>query len=529
MIDGGNFRKCALPLASLAMLAVAAAAHAQPDAKAVRESTVQIVIMDEKGEVRRVGSGFAVADDGQVLTAAHLVLDERRIVAVPLTTGAELVARVVSLDERTDLALLAVNGLDLPPFKLAKDGFAPGRLVYSAGVWSDSGEPLLVASASTEVPASLAEGAVGELGEVPAKDALPAVTLIEHNAMIPAPGYGGPLLNECGEVVGINRGAPGVASRRLRRGQAPEGATHASGTVAMVALLQPAGVAFIQSDASCAEARAEAEARAAEAQAEAEEAQAQAEEATVEAEEKGQQLEQRQKELETAEERVSELEKRYEEAVRTGAAEADSLRTELESARGEQEAAQTAVANLEDELAALLAQRVQEAEAERRRLIAIVAVAGVLVALIIAVAVVVHRRRSEELAHAQQQAAHAQQEAQRARTEAEAPDFPDCLLVGETGAGLPVSVKLPGSLLAREGAVIGRSPRQATFLVDDKTLSREHARLFGEDGVLYIEDLDTTNGTWINGRRIPSRAPTPLTEGDALELGAVKVQVVWRG
>ena len=522
MIDGGNFRKWALPLALLAMLALAAAAHAQPDAKAVRESTVQIVVMDEKGEVRRVGSGFAVADDGRVLTAAHLVLDEGRVIAVPLTTGAELVARVVSLDERTDLALLVINGLDLPPFKLAKDGFSPGRLVYSAGVWSDSGEPLLVASASAEVPASLAQGAIGELAEVPAKDAFPAVTLIKHNAMIPAPGYGGPLLNECGEVVGINRGTPGVASRRLRRGQAPKGATHASDTAAMVALLQPAGVAFTQSDASCAEARVEAEARAAEAQ-------AQAEAATVEAEEKGQQLEERQKELETAEERVSELEKQYKEAVRTGAAEADSLRTELESARGEQEAAQTAVANLEDELAALLARRVQEAEAERRRLIAIVAVAGVLVALIIAVAIVVHRRRSEELVHAQQQAAHAQQEAQRVRTEAEVPDFPDCLLTGETGAGLPVSVKLPGSLLAREGAVIGRSPRQATFLVDDKTLSREHARLFGEDGVLYIEDLDTTNGTWINGRRILSRAPTLLAEGDALELGAVKLQVVWRG
>ena len=522
MIEGRGFRTVRLRLAVLAMSAVAAAAHAQPDPEAVREGTVQIVVMNDQGEVRRVGSGFAVAQGGQVLTAAHLVLDERRVVAVPLTTGAELVARVVSFDERADLALLAVNGLDLPPFKFAKDGFAPGRLVYSAGVWSDSGEPVFVASASAEVPASLAQGAVGELGEIPAKDPLPAVTLIQHNAMIPAPGYGGPLLNECGEVVGVNRGAPGVASRRLRRGQAPEGVTHASGTIAIVAFLRAAGVAFTQSDASCIEARAEAEARAAEAQ-------AQAEEATVEAEETGQELEQRQKELETAEERVSELEKQYQEAVRTGAAEADSLRTELESARGEQEAAQTAVANLEDELAALLARQVQESEAEGRRLIAIVAAAGVLVALIIAVAVVVHRRRSRELVHAQQQAADAQQEAQRARMEADAPDFPDCLLTGEMGGGRPASIKIPGSLLAREGAVIGRSPRQATFLVDDKTLSREHARLFGQDGVLYIEDLGATNGTRVNGRQIPPRTPVPLMEGDALELGAVKVQVVWPG
>ena len=515
--------KGAMRLAVFAVAAsLAAATHAQPDAEAMRKSIVQIVIMGEKGEVRRVGSGFAVAQGGQVLTAAHLVLGERRVVAVPFATGAELVARVVRPDERADLALLAVNGLDLPPLELAKDGFAPGRLVYSGGVWSDSGELLLVASAGVEVPASMAQGAVGKHDEVPAEDALPAVMLIQHNAMIPIPGYGGPLLNECGEVVGINRGAPGVAARKLRRGQAPEGVTHASGATAIVALLQLAGVEFTQSDASCVEARMEAEARAAEAQ-------AKAEEAAVDAEEKGQQLEQRQKELETAAERVSELEEQYEEAVRTGAAEADSLRTNLESARGEREAAQIAVANIEAELATLQAQRIQEAKAERRRLIAIVAVATVLVVLIIVAAIIFHRRRSQELALAQQQAAHAQQEAQWAREETGAADFPDCLLTGETDAGRPVSIKVPGSLLAGKGAVIGRSPRQATFLVDDKTLSREHARLFGADGVLYIEDLATTNGTRVNGRQIPSRTPVPLTEGDALELGAVKVQVAWPG
>ena len=511
-------------------------------------SIVQIVIMGENGEVKRVGSGFAVATGGQVLTAAHLVLNESRIIVTPLATGAELVARIIHSNERSDLALLAVNGLSLPPLQLAKDGFAPGRLVYSTGAWNPSGESLLVASADGLVSVAIASGAVGEHSEIPTEAGTPAVGLIQHNAMIPAVGYGGPLLNECGEVAGVNRGSPSLSVWRLRRGQAPDDVVFAANVAAVAGLLQPAGTAFAQSETSCAEARAVAQAQAdqaqtqadqaqtqaelAQAQAEqaqtqAEQAQAQADEAARQAEEKGQQLEQRQQELEAAEARVNDLEEQYQEAVRTGATEAESLRTNLVGARGERDAAQAAVALLENDLAALREQRAQEAKAERRRLTAIGIAAVLVVSLAIIFAVLVHRKRTQEVARAQQEAAHAQQEAQRARAEAHVPDFPDCLLTGETGEGRPVSVKMPGSLLAGDGVVVGRSPRRSTFLVDDETMSREHARFFAEDDSLCIEDLDTTNGTQVNGRRVQPRTSTPLREGDVVELGAVRMQVAW--
>ena len=513
-----------------------------------RNSIVQIVVMGENGEVNRVGSGFVVAAGGQVLTAAHLVLNESRIIVVPLATGAELVARIIHSNERSDLALLAVNGLGLSPLQLATDGFAPGRLVYSAGAWNPSGESLLVASADELVPAAIAGGAVGEHSEIPAEADTPAVGLIQHNAMIPAAGYGGPLLNECGEVAGVNRGPPDMPIWRLRRGQAPEGVVYAANVAAIAGLLQPAGIAFAQSETSCAEARAvaqtqaeqaqtqadqaqtqaeQAQAQAEQAQAQAEQAQAQADEAARQAEEKGSQLEQRQQELEAAAARVSDLEEQYQEAVRTGAAEAESLRTNLDGARGERDIAQAAVASLENDLAVLQAQRAQEAEAGQRRLIAIVVAAAFVVLLVIIVAVLAHRKRLQELAHAQQQAVHAQQEAQRARAEAHVPDFPDCLLSGKTGEGRSVSVKMPGSLLAGDGVVVGRSPRHSTFLVDDETMSREHARFFAEGDSLCIEDLGGTNGTQVNGRQVQPRTPVPIREGDIVELGAARVRVSW--
>ena len=505
----------------------------QENAGRVRGSIVQIVVLGQNGEVKRVGSGFVAAAD-RVLTAAHLVLDENRIVAVPLTTRTELVARIIHWDERSGLALLAVNGLNLPALSFAKDGFAPGRLVYSVGVWSASDESLLVASADEEAPLATAEGAVGEHGEIPAAVGAPAVGLIRHNALIPAAGYGGPLLNECGEVAGVNRGPPGTSIWRLRRGQAPEGVVHAAEATAIAGFLQPVGIAFTQSETSCVAAREEAEAQAAaalvqaeQAQTQAQQAQVQADEAARQAEEKGRELEQRQQELEAASARVSDLEEQYQEAVRTGAAEAESLRANLDGARGERDAAQATVAALENDLAALEARRAQEAQAERRRLMAIVITAVVVVLLVIIFAVLAHRKRVQELAHAQQQAAHAQQEVQRARAEASVPNFPDCLLTGETGEGRPVSLKMPGGLLIGDGVVVGRSPRHSTFLVDDKTMSREHARFFAEGGSLYIEDLGTTNGTQVGGRQLQPRTPVALREGDLVALGAMRAQASW--
>ena len=533
---------CTLARCALATVAlVATFSHAQPDINALRPSLVQVVVMDRNGEVRRVRSGFAISDAGHVVTAAHGVRNEDRVVVVPLDSGAELVARVVHANERADVALLAVNGLEQQPLSLAKDGFAPGRLVYAAGVWGDEGQDVLVAQATHDVPAATAEGAVGQHGEIAAASGQPAVSLVLHNAMIPAAGYGGPLLNECGEVAGVNRGAPNVPNWRLREGRAPETVVHSAAASAIAGLMLPAGIAFSQSDASCMEARAAAEAQAAQARAEAEaavtEAQAQAQAAAQQAEEKDAALQARQEALQEAESRVAELQARYDDAVNTGAAETGALQAELDGARTEREAAQAAVSAMEDELAALRAEREAEAQANRTRFIVAAVVVALLAAIVAIVVVAVLRRRSRALESAQQQAARAKQEAERAQQQAEGvqaaanappPTLADCLLTGNADGGQPVSIKIPGSLLAGEGAVIGRSPRNATFLIDDETLSREHARVCYEpEAGLQIEDLHSTNGTRLNGRQLRSGTPTRMANEDTVELGGVKLRVVW--
>lgn len=54
----------------------------------------------------------------------------------------------------------------------------------------------------------------------------------------------------------------------------------------------------------------------------------------------------------------------------------------------------------------------------------------------------------------------------------------------------------------------------------DSKVSRKHARILSRDGVYFIEDLGSTNGTFINrGRRLLPGTPQVLTEGDEIIVG----------
>jgi pSer/pThr/pTyr-binding forkhead associated (FHA) protein len=56
-------------------------------------------------------------------------------------------------------------------------------------------------------------------------------------------------------------------------------------------------------------------------------------------------------------------------------------------------------------------------------------------------------------------------------------------------------------------------------------VSRRHARLYTEDGMVYIEDLDSTNGTFLDNERLTPYVPQRLEDGDVLMLGTMKICV----
>jgi len=75
-----------------------------------------------------------------------------------------------------------------------------------------------------------------------------------------------------------------------------------------------------------------------------------------------------------------------------------------------------------------------------------------------------------------------------------------------------------------ERVSIGRSPDAGVFL-DDVTVSRNHALLVRRRDGLYIDDLGSLNGTYVNRRRIESHR---LGDGDEIQVGKYKLSYLER-
>jgi FHA domain len=81
-----------------------------------------------------------------------------------------------------------------------------------------------------------------------------------------------------------------------------------------------------------------------------------------------------------------------------------------------------------------------------------------------------------------------------------------------TAAGLPAGAAYDLS----EGALLGRGDA-ADIRLEDTFASARHARLVPEGDVVVLEDMGSTNGTFLNGE--PLRGPQPLHVGDSIRIG----------
>jgi len=59
--------------------------------------------------------------------------------------------------------------------------------------------------------------------------------------------------------------------------------------------------------------------------------------------------------------------------------------------------------------------------------------------------------------------------------------------------------------------------------LDDNYASQIHARIFTRDGQLYVEDLGSTNGTYLNRRKVS--APMVVSGGDRIQIGSTVMEV----
>jgi len=102
-------------------------------------------------------------------------------------------------------------------------------------------------------------------------------------------------------------------------------------------------------------------------------------------------------------------------------------------------------------------------------------------------------------------------------------------VAGQTGITLP-EMAVTQSLLIQAGDqrhmfhAEFTAGRQGTLAISDEFASNQHARFTTAHGLWYIEDLGSTNGTWLNRRRI--HGTQRLKKGDKIKIGRTVMTVV---
>ena len=153
---------------------------------------VVVVLADLGDGSASVGTGVLFTQDGYLITNYHVV-EGGQACTVALDNGRGYEAKYVAGDADSDLAVLKVEGLDLPAAVFGdSDLLTVGDKVYAIG------NPLGV-----ELRGTLTDGIVSAIDrdvEVEGR----TMTLLQTNAALNSGNSGGPLINEYGQVVGIN-------------------------------------------------------------------------------------------------------------------------------------------------------------------------------------------------------------------------------------------------------------------------------------------------------------------------------------
>ena len=445
-------------LATVALSVVAGPTSAQPpDLGAIREQVVIVRAFDAMGRALGDISGFAVGGGFVAASAALLVGAEDVMVVLPETRD-EFPVSVVVLEQRSGVAVLRAEGQEAEGLRFAATDAEPeqGHRLYLPGFAPDG------TIAEQVSPGSISELRIIEPTAVGERDVL----LYRHNALATARQYGMPLLNDCGDVVGQLRTDPDMSRTTLNARPDPGPAPFAASAAAVRDVLAEAGFEPRFAEEPCLDpvAVAEATRRAAE------EAETRAEAAAAEAEMAG-------------EERDAARE------------EALAARMAAEQSQAEREAAEVESGRL----------------ARQRRWLGAAGTLGLAVAVAVVLLLARRLRRRREALSASEDALKS----------ALHPAAFSCLLDGADESGRSYAVKISAEQLGDpSGVVVGRNPAQVGALLDHPEASREHFRLTARGDELFVTDLHSTNGTFVDGERLEAGKDAAVVDGAEIGVGS---------
>ena len=472
---------------------------AQVNERKLASSLVHLEVYKGRDIIREGGGFVAQADrfNGYIVTNAELLQDADSLTVRVPGTGGQLVAQIIRSDLSSDFALLKVNGLDLPSLPFSEVAPVAGEVVWSAAKLTAS-DKVTLSKGILRTGFKLTQTEVG---------------WYQHTAGL-GEGHGSVLLNECGQVVGLDFSRPTTT-----------GTARAVDLESLKNLLTSQNVRLTPADKRCVSQVAQLQQKADLAAADARRAQDEA----VKAQEVARNLE---RQLKASSQSGAELVRetrlakaRADDAIaaaEVAEAKADDMRRELEEKTVMlREETQELLKALEaDRLLAeerfqdLLASQ-EEAARNRERIL--IGLAGVLI-LIIGVVLFLARNRSPKSRPGA---------ADRSVPDSHREEMSEYVLDGRDDDGIRYLLRISGDQLskAHDGVIIGRNPKDSPYIINHADVSRKHARLKVMKNRVFIEDLGSTNGTSVNGQSIDDKGLVSVGNGDQIIIGSVVMKL----
>ena len=432
------------------------------------------------------GSGAVVAP-GIVLTNHHVVGGGAGHQVISAHTGGMREARLRWESPELDLAVLEVDDLALPELLLGTMPLQTGETVWAVGFPG-------IADAITgnmSLQTTLTRGVIGRLYRAPwdVRAGGRELDQVQHDAAINPGNSGGPLISDCGMVVGVN----------TRGALASQGVFVASRITEAVRELRTLGIAVRTTDSRCTDDEASAAREAAESAARAAEQAVQA--ATSAANEAA-------------------------EAAASAAAEA--VGSAVEDTERRMDATEDRVALglwITLGMAAVMFPTLMflTMRAPRREVVRVVERAS-------AGARDPGRPRSSGLylpfryfLPGRGAVAGGVRRTEGVGGTPHGAALPDLRFVADASdyRDPPIDIRFGGHRLRRAegGLVIGRQPALVDEVIHDPTVSMRHARVIRKGGRFFIEDLNSREGTWVDGERLMPFTPRELARDAVVQFG----------
>ena len=485
------------------------------DVMALVEDSIVGIEVTDGGKVAYLQTGVVTGADTVATVALSLRGADK--IEVVLRDGARLEGTIAKSISRGDrLAVLHVVGLGGTPAIAAADPVSKDDIVNLVFVGASGMQR--VTGATGAYPSAIDPSA------------------FDHLALASSRSFGGGLFNACGQLVGLSHPDPDYSRRSFRKEVAPETIGLAAPVDALTALLAGTGPNFSRATESCLSVAEVAKRRAEELEAE----QAETEEAAKEAQDRLDALKKDKTATEAQLKKAEDDARRLKEKSEKARLEAEEARTESDALRQENDDLRKDLGDAEDELSDTKDQLsdtkkavddLQQENADKDEQIddlwtyvwRTAIAGGVLTALVLIIGFIVSHNRGKRQKAAELEARNAAAVAEKSAAEAEylrslpkaVQPYSNCLLEGDNR-----NLSLPGELLPEEagGVTIGRHPARAKVVLESDRISREHARFFVRDNTVFAEDLDSSNGTYVNDKRLTPHTPQKVSHGDEIRL-----------